>query len=139
MTRMRWLDSTIGIDDTVPAPFVPVTHEMLANGSLVITAVNKHVSVHPNGLPDAITVQRVVMRSGKRSTQGYQILAAPVMIELLDESGLILPQQVGLFSCPPTAAKSADQSSPVYFPVFNFVPRFPPLCSMSSPLPLCCS
>ena len=94
MSRMRWLDSTIGIDDAVPSPFSSVGHVVSANGSLLVSAVNKDVSIGTNGLPESFNVHRRVKRMGKTVLQSHSVLAKPIAVEILDSSGAVIPQTV---------------------------------------------
>ena len=63
MSRLRWLDSTIGLDDEVVAPYTPLK---LAGNR--IKCLGRQVSFGPDGLPTSI-------RSGSR-----EILAEPIRL-----------------------------------------------------------
>lgn len=70
MARLRWLDSTIGLEPGVPPPFTPLQ----VDGAR-IRCLGREVDLDPSGLPAAI-------RSG-----GREILAGPVTVELDLDSG----------------------------------------------------
>ena len=49
-SRLRWLDSTIGLDDEVPAPFVPVTRD-----GLTLKLLGRQIRLNSLGFPESIT------------------------------------------------------------------------------------
>jgi len=71
MTRLRWLDSTLGVDESVK-PFTNLTvgkpraAEAAAGGAFTITAVNKQTVIGKSGLPPAPVVD---CDGGRRSTR----------------------------------------------------------------------
>jgi len=71
-SRLRWLDSTIGMDDEVVAPYTPLTVEDRTIGCL-----GRQVRFGTNGLPDSI-------RSG-----GREILAEPMRFVVQTADGPI--------------------------------------------------
>lgn len=70
MARLRWLDSTIGLEPSVPAPFTPLQ----VDGTR-IRCWGREVVLDPSGLPAAIR------------SAGRDILAGPVTVELDLDSG----------------------------------------------------
>ena len=72
MTRLRWLDSTLGVDESVAEPFTnltvgkPSAAEAAAGGAFIITAVNKQTVIGKSGLPPAPVVD---CDGGRRSTR----------------------------------------------------------------------
>ena len=58
MARLRWLDSTLGSNESdLPPPFTPVGASSTGNdGTLSISLLHKNVSVEANGLPTSVTV-----------------------------------------------------------------------------------
>jgi hypothetical protein len=60
-SRLRWLDSTVGIDDEVSAPYTPVT-----TSGKTVSCLGRKVRFAPGGLPESI-------QSGSR-----EILAGPI-------------------------------------------------------------
>ena len=73
-SRLRWLDSTIGLDQETVAPFVPVS----VRGS-TISLLGRDLTLGSNGLPDSIrshfnpSVTRV-------QEPGRELLAAPIAL-----------------------------------------------------------
>ncbi len=68
LSKLKWLDSTLGIDDEVPAPYTPVEFTDTKVG-----VWNREVILNEQGLPES-------MRSG-----GVEVLADP--IELVVQAG----------------------------------------------------
>src|ERR1019366_9739120 len=60
-SRLRWLDSTVGIDDEVTVPYTPMT----TNGQTV-SCLGKAVRLAATGFPDSIT------------SNGREILCSPI-------------------------------------------------------------
>lgn len=82
MRRLRWLDSTIGVDDEVTKPFTNLTATSTSTG-LSIGVVNKLTHIGPNGLPSQSLVSARKVRHGKNTSVGYEVLAEPVAFECL--------------------------------------------------------
>ena len=56
MSRLRWLDSTIGSDDSeVPTPYLKVNHTLSNDGALMVRILGRTVAVASNGLPVRLT------------------------------------------------------------------------------------
>lgn len=81
--RMKWLDSTIGLEDTVPVPFEPV-QSINTSPNLNVTSLNKNVMLSSNGLPAAMTIATPKVRNGSTIMQYFSVLANPVSFNLLD-------------------------------------------------------
>jgi hypothetical protein len=108
LARLAWLDSTLGLEDTVPKPFVAVgAAPPAADGSLNVTALNKVVTLGPGGLPAAITVATPKVRAGANVTRFKSLLATPVAFTLYDVSGAPVPAAVSS----PVAVTSLTNSS----------------------------
>lgn len=90
MTRLRWLDSTIGIDDNVTMPFTPIKVSKQAS-SIVAQTVNKVVTIAANGLIQSALVSSFKTRRGKPVTETYNVFASPVVFELITSSGSTVP------------------------------------------------
>lgn len=71
-SRLRWLDSTIGIDDEVTSPYTPVK----VNGRTV-SVLLRDVRFAENGLPESVVSNR------------HEILAGPVTIAAKTGSGTL--------------------------------------------------
>lgn len=82
MRRLRWLDSTIGVDDEVTHPFTNLTATSTTSG-LSIGVVNKITRIGTDGLPSRSTVTARKVRQGKNTSATYEVLAAPVAFECL--------------------------------------------------------
>lgn len=83
MRRLRWLDSTIGVDDEVTRPFTNLTATSTSNGGLSIGVVNKLTRIGSNGLPSQSTVTARKVRQGKNTSVAYEVLAEPVAFDCL--------------------------------------------------------
>lgn len=92
MSRLRWLDSDLGIDDTVSRPFTDI--KVLPGAALQIQLLNKVISVGTNGLVEQVTVTSNKTRLGKPTTETYVVFPASssgVALELHDSFGHVLP------------------------------------------------
>jgi hypothetical protein len=92
LSRLRWLNSDIGVDDVAAWPrsrFVNVS--LVPRGTrtseLVLRTVNKDVAIGANGLPSQATVRTVKRRFGKNESRSTAILAAPVRFAVFDADG----------------------------------------------------
>ena len=56
MARLRWLNSKAGIDDTVPAPFVPPVVEWRNASGFAVRLLNKRITVGANGFISQVVV-----------------------------------------------------------------------------------
>ena len=76
MRRLRWLDSTIGVDDEVTHPFTNLTARSTSNG-ISIGVINKVTHI---GLDSPITVSRHYSQASPRqeSSATFQVLGQPV-------------------------------------------------------------
>ncbi len=72
LSRLRWLNSRIGIDDEVTKPYIPLK----INGNEV-ECLGRSVKFTDNGLPESI------------KSSSYEILAKPININIETENGLI--------------------------------------------------
>lgn len=70
--RLRWLDSTLGLDDDIVAPYIPL--EISGN---TVACLGRDVALAPGGLPSSI-----------RSNQ-QEILAAPITFVVISDTGPI--------------------------------------------------
>ncbi len=70
-SRLRWLNSTLGLDDNiVPLPFTPVKRR-----GATVEILNRAIDVNELGLPDRIV------------SNGTDVLASPICIEILAADG----------------------------------------------------
>lgn len=74
-TRLRWLNSTLGMDSSAVAPFGPIRMDAATNR---VTLSGKHLTLGPDGLPERIT-----------SLHGTEILAAPARFIIETGTGTI--------------------------------------------------
>eukprot|EP01052_Picozoa_sp_SAG31_P012720 SAG31_NODE_749_length_12378_cov_8.688818_5_plen_873_part_00 len=100
MGRLRWLNSDLCIDDTIPAPFAAVTlddnHDADKDAEIVLNLVNKRIVIGRNGLPHQAIVSRPVARYGRNITQDVPIfssLGAPTF-SFADSTGMTVPMKV---------------------------------------------
>jgi hypothetical protein len=70
--RLKWLDSTLGLDDEVVAPYTPLEVQ-----GRTVACLGRHVTFGSTGLPESI-------RSGQR-----EILAKPMALVVETQPGLI--------------------------------------------------
>ena len=92
LSRLRWLDSTVGIDHSVPAPFAPLSvsnniEQTLPNGGFSVKLVNKRVEVQESGLLSSIQVDTTYQRGGNNATDTREVLdvsEAPFEFQLWD-------------------------------------------------------
>ena len=90
MARLQWLNSKLGIEDVVPAPFVPVTANISTQGILTsVTSFQKLVMLAGNGLPSIINIDFQRERKGLPQTTTHSLLRSPVTFDLFDSSSKI--------------------------------------------------
>ena len=96
MGRLSWLDSTLGIDETVTDGFAPVeiTQKDDAGMSVKVGGCNKVVDVSSEGMVQQITVENNKTRNGQRRTTQTPTLASPVEFVLFDLGGKPVPLTV---------------------------------------------
>lgn len=85
LSRLRWLDSTIGRDDTVPRPFTPVELDHRTVGLL-----GREIDISHQGLPQQIRTFFNVGNTGI-GRDGREILASPITFVIDDASGASIP------------------------------------------------
>jgi hypothetical protein len=79
LSRLRWLNSTIGLDDEVVAPYTPVE----VDGD-TLHILNRTVTLNAQGLPESIT------------SHGREVLAHPVRLCVETENGVLSWQGGGI-------------------------------------------
>ncbi len=84
-SRLRWLDSTIALDDGIVPPFIPTK----LNGKTV-SCLGREMAISKSGLPQSIRSYFTpeVIHIG---TQGYDILSAPIKLVVEDSTKSVLP------------------------------------------------
>jgi hypothetical protein len=107
LARMKWLDSTIGSEDIVPYPYVPVA--AVAASPLTVTSLNKVLTLAPNGLPASIVVTTPKVRKGALTSPTRSILAdgQAMAFTLYDAAGNAGTQTV----TSPAAVTALDNST----------------------------
>ena len=103
-TRLPWLNSGRGLEDTVPHPFVPVSAGAGSRGlgaAFSVASLNKAMEVGPTGLPMAITSTYARVRKGAASPTQHSLLQAPIEFTLVDAVSGMPP------SDPPTITSPA--------------------------------
>ena len=83
LSRVRWLDSTVGIDDEPPLGFQPIVLDVK---TATARANGKTIVINPNtGFPQQVSVDRVVRPSLPSSapTAPLQVLNAPLELVVL--------------------------------------------------------
>ncbi len=91
LSRLRWLDSTIGVDGEAVWPRsrfanLTVQHSSPHEG-FTVDLVNKEVTIGADGLPCMATVRTVKQRRGRNVTRTLDLLATPAQILVLDAAG----------------------------------------------------
>jgi len=92
--RLAWLDSTVGLEDSVPAPFSPVGSVAGGGGQLLVSALNKVVTIGVDGLPMIINVTAPKVRRGRAVNVSRVLLASPVTFTLFGEGDVPFPLTV---------------------------------------------
>eukprot|EP01052_Picozoa_sp_SAG31_P038704 SAG31_NODE_5220_length_2668_cov_1.470611_2_plen_594_part_01 len=91
LSRLRWLNSKIGVDGEAVWPrsrFANITvHSSSPEGGFTASLVNKMVTIGADGLPSMATVRTVKHRQGRNVTRRRDILATPAQIIVLDAAG----------------------------------------------------
>ena len=95
MARLAWLDSQLGLEDTVPPPYVPVGASGGAAGApLVVTALRKVITLGDDGLPVSAAIAFDRVRRGAPTTTTHELLDSPVAFTLHGADGAALPARV---------------------------------------------
>jgi hypothetical protein len=106
MGRLSWLDSTLGIDETVTDGFAPVEVTTKKVGlSVKLGGCRKLVDVDMHGMIDQVTVDNNKTRNGTTQTTQVPTLASPVKFVLIDAAHRAVPLTV---SRPVTISKHTD-------------------------------
>lgn len=88
MTRLLWLNSARGLEDTVPYPFLPVQATLnSADKTLSITTANKMILIDPFGMPSSISVNYSRVRRGVPQVISHELLSSPVAFSFIAPSG----------------------------------------------------
>ena len=93
LSRLRWLDSAIGVDGEAVWPrsrFANITSRPApapAPGGFVLGTINKAITIGPGGLPARVTVRTAKQRRGKAVVRSVEVLAEPVQLVVLDAHG----------------------------------------------------
>lgn len=87
MSRLSWLNSARGLEDTVPAPFLPVTATLNADNTLTVTTANKMILINALGMPSSISVNYSRVRRGEPQVLSHELLSSPVIFSFLAPSG----------------------------------------------------
>jgi hypothetical protein len=85
MSRLRWLNSRLAIDDGVIAPYTPIK----VSGNR-LSILGREITLARSGFPVAIGSQFNIEMTGMAS-QPRQILAAPVTLKVEDANGADIP------------------------------------------------
>jgi hypothetical protein len=89
MSRLRWLDSTIGSDDSeVPMPYLKVNHTESNDGGLVARILGRTVDLAPTGLPASISATRF---GGHRMAK---LLNSPMELKLISPATTALSEEL---------------------------------------------
>jgi len=80
LSRLRWLNSSVGLDDEVVSPFTPVTHE-----GDTVSCLGRSVRFGKDGLPAGIT--SFFDQSIRAGNHPLPILREPIRFAVSDERG----------------------------------------------------
>ena len=83
-SRLRWLDSTIAIDDEVTAPYLPL--EVCGNA---VQCLGRKVILNDTGLPENIISFFSPAAVGRIERRGRELFAAPINFVIETSSGCI--------------------------------------------------
>lgn len=112
LARLQWLNSKVGLEDTIPAPFDAVglisAHynvnsseaNVFANSSktgIAVTSLGKVVTLGTGGLPESIAIDHARVRNNVSSTITHELLKAPISFDLFT-SGSNKPCEVKVIS-----------------------------------------
>jgi len=92
MTRLRWLDSTLALDDEVVKPFIPLEVKGPA-----IACLGRGVTLGGNGLPAAIK-SFFSPENTRLVAKGRDVLAGPMRFVLEDAEGKVTAFETGTVS-----------------------------------------
>jgi len=73
LSRLRWLNSTAGLDEDVIPPYTPI--QLKGN---IASVIGRQIVFAPNGLPGSIT------------SNGREILAKPIQMDIETTSGMVI-------------------------------------------------
>lgn len=82
-SRLRWLDSTLALDEEVTAPYIPL--QISAN---TITCLGRKITITNSGLPKSI-LSKFDHTLGEINQKGTEILARPVSLNIQTENGQV--------------------------------------------------
>lgn len=82
-SRLRWLDSTLALDEEVTAPYTP-----LQISKNTITCLGREITLTNSGLPKSI-LSKFDNTLGELNQNGTEILAQPVSLNIQTEDGQV--------------------------------------------------
>jgi hypothetical protein len=127
LSRLRWLDSDLGIDDTVPLPFKPVkllsppaaSAKNVAGASAVtVELVNKKLTIGANGLLSQFTVDAAGPDGLLHAPMGLTILGAssrPLPLTVSSPASLVHKNNTGVYW---TATLAGQDEAGARFSIF---------------------
>ncbi len=89
LSRLRWLDSRIAIDDDVVAPFVPLRVDVDADG-ITVGALGRKVVVGAGGFPASIQ-SAFAPEMTHLADRWREVLAGPVALTVVSPGGEVMP------------------------------------------------
>ena len=88
MGRLRWLNSDLGIDDTIPAPYTGIkVTEGTGSERLTLQLVNKEVVISETGFPSSASVYEVKRIKGQSKTLTYSPFTGAIEMTAEDAAG----------------------------------------------------
>jgi len=82
-SRLRWLDSTIALDDTVAKPYIPLKRQ-----GTELSCLGRRINLGPSGLPTAIQ-SFFAAEMTHLGTQARELLQAPIRFSVKDSDGRV--------------------------------------------------
>jgi hypothetical protein len=87
-SRLRWLDSKIGLDREAIQPFRGVGREE-KDGHVVLNCLGRHLAINDTGLPIRITSAFIPEVTRIHNGPSKEILAAPIQLKIEDKTGKV--------------------------------------------------
>ncbi len=82
-SRLRWLDSTIALDDSVAQPYIPLKRQ-----GTELSCLGRKINLGPSGLPAAIE-SFFTTEMTSVGTTGRELLQAPIRFSVRDNEGKV--------------------------------------------------
>eukprot|EP01060_Flectonema_neradi_P038965 TRINITY_DN835_c0_g2_i3.p1 TRINITY_DN835_c0_g2~~TRINITY_DN835_c0_g2_i3.p1 ORF type:complete len:735 (+),score=137.41 TRINITY_DN835_c0_g2_i3:1024-3228(+) len=99
MSRLRWLNSDLGINRDIPSPYTPITVKQGTGSSrLTLQLVNKDVVISESGLPSSTSVRYTKNVQGVPKTMVFEPFSGTIKLLPANSAGSAIPFQPTTFS-----------------------------------------